>query len=432
MESFENSSDEDEGSRISLISEDVDCSHDYETSMTEFKKIINWREDDDDASTSTSDSASDDLDAVQLRHSNRPKHKWFVVPELASRERGCNPLFHRRCYSSLHVAEHLTVMQELNEHRGGVNGLNFNQKGNLLASCSDDLTVIIWNWAVEKKRHVFDSGHTSIVYQCKWLPFDDNYLITCGRDGYVRLLDMNRGTSRKVAAHDANKLDIPLDSPHIVLSAGLDAKVLSIDIRESEATELTVVKDGTYNVGLSSVQSNPMNTNEFCVGGHAPEVRIYDRRKASTQLHKLYPAHLIGILSYVLVTSAVYNYNGTEILASYSGELIYLFDAVSPKSGEFVHSYDGHRNSTAVKGVSFFGPKSEFVVSGCDTRNICVWDKESEVIINSMAGRIPGVVDYLEPHPHVPVLATANGLSYDVKIWAPCNVQTPTTTWDQS
>lgn len=434
MESLGNSSDEDSGrQRLSQgVSSPSISEDDSMDSTIEFNKIKSWLDDMKEDDDTTSDSSSDDLDDVQLRHTNRPKPKWSVVPELTSRERGCNPLFHRRCYGSLHVAERLTIMQELNEHRGCVNGLNFNQKGNLLASCSDDLAVIVWNWAVGKKRHIFDTGHTSNVFQSKWLPFDDNFLITCARDGLVRLLDVNRGASRNVATHDApaHKLDIQSDMPYVVLSAGEDAKVLSIDIRENEATELTVVKDGIHNVRLYSIQSHPMNSNEFCVGGVAPEVRIYDRRKASTQLHKLCPAHLIGSPENVLVTSAVYNYNGTEILASYSDELIYLFDAVSPQFGDFVHSYDGHSNTITVKGVSFFGPKSEFVISGSDNRDIFVWDKESEVIVNSMAAGKRGVVNCLEPHPHIPVLATS-GLRYDVKIWAPSNHQSPTI-WEHS
>lgn len=50
------------------------------------------------------------------------------------------------------------------------------------------------------------------------------------------------------------------------------------------------------------------------------------------------PSH---ILSYI--TSAVYNYCGTEILASYSEDDIYLFDAYG-RSNSVLHSYSGHLN----------------------------------------------------------------------------------------
>lgn len=49
--------------------------------------------------------------------------------------------------------------------QGCVNALNFNQKGNLLASGSDDLAVIIWDWARGKKQHWFESGHCSNMFQ---------------------------------------------------------------------------------------------------------------------------------------------------------------------------------------------------------------------------------------------------------------------------
>ena len=36
----------------------------------------------------------------------------------------------------------------------------------------------------------------------------------------------------------------------------------------------------------------------------------------------------------------------------------------------------GHRNSATVKGVNFYGPESQYVISGSDCGNIFLWDKQ--------------------------------------------------------
>ena len=71
-----------------------------------------------------------------------------------------------------------------------------------------------------------------------------------------------------------------------------------------------------------------------------------------------------------------------------------------------------------MKGVNFFGLESEYIVSGSDCGNVFLWDKNSEKIVQYMEGDFEGVVNCLEPHPHIPVLATS-GLDHDVKIFSP-------------
>ncbi|XP_026668353.1 DDB1- and CUL4-associated factor 8-like isoform X2 [Ceratina calcarata] len=350
-----------------------------------------------------------------------PKPSWYVVPELVHREMGMNPLFPRRCYGSLHVVERFQLTYELREHEGCVNALNFNKAGNLLASGSDDLNVVIWDWARGRRRANFVSQHKSNIFQVKWMYYAEHLVATCARDGQVRLLDTTggRGTSRKLATHNAptHKLALHPDTPDVIISVGEDAKVLSIDIRESKPTKLLVVKNGSARLRLYSVHSNPLSSNEFCVSGQFQFVKVYDRRNVSVPIYELCPKHLTENKN-VHVTCALYNYNGTEILASYNDEDIYLFDTVSPQPGDFAHKYEGHRNSATVKGVNFFGPKSEYVISGSDCRNIFIWDKNSEAIVNWMFGDENGVVNCLEPHPHTPILATS-GLDCGVKIWVP-------------
>lgn len=46
----------------------------------------------------------------------------------------------------------------------------------------------------------------------------------------------------------------------------------------------------------------------------------------------------------------------------------------------------------SVKGVNFYGPRSEFIVSGSDCGHIFLWDKETESIVQLLEGDVAGVV----------------------------------------
>lgn len=45
-----------------------------------------------------------------------------------------------------------------------------------------------------------------------------------------------------------------------------------------------------------------------------------------------------------------------------------------------------------VKGVNFFGPRSEFIMSGSDCGNVYFWDKHTESIVQWMNADENGVV----------------------------------------
>lgn len=381
----------------------------------------------DDSNEWTTASEEEFNIASSVLQKEKPKSKCFVVQELCKRQIGSNPEFSDRFYGSLQAVQRLKLKCKLKEHQGCVNCLNFNQKGNLLASTSDDLTVNIWDWATEKKQFTFQTGHKSNVFQAKWMPFDsESLMVTTAHDGQVRLLELPVGRSRRIGSHQGpvHKVAIHKETPHVILSCGEDGKILSIDIRESKPYRLMVVEEEMHEVQLYSIDSHPLNCNEFCVGGRIQTVQVFDRRKVSAPLYKYCPSHLTQS-KIAHVTCALYNYNGTEILASYNDEDIYLFDTLYPHpSGDFAHRYQGHRNNATVKGVNFFGPKSEYIVSGSDCGNIFIWDKDTESIVQWLLGDEQGVVNFLETHPFIPVLATS-GLDYDVKVWVPSSEELP-------
>uniref|UniRef100_A0A9J8APU9 DDB1 and CUL4 associated factor 8 n=2 Tax=Cyprinus carpio TaxID=7962 RepID=A0A9J8APU9_CYPCA len=364
---------------------------------------------------------------------------WCAVPSLRAREIGRDSRqFVKRVCGARGLVQRLELQGRLERHTGCVNTLHFNPSGTRLASGSDDLRVVIWDWAHRRAELEFDSGHKSNVFQAKFLPHSgDSTLAMCARDGQIRVAELSATqrckNTKRVAQHKgaAHKLALEPDSPCSFLSAGEDAVVFGIDLRlDRPANKLVVVKEGEKKVGLYTIFVNPANTHHFAVGGRDQYVRIYDQRKINEHdnngvLKKFCPSHLVSSESKTNITCLVYSHDGTELLASYNDEDIYLFDSSHSDGADYRRRYKGHRNNATVKGVNFYGPCSEFVVSGSDCGHIYLWDKNSARVVQFMEGDRGGVVNCLEPHPHLPGLATS-GLDHDVKLWAP-TAENPTT-----
>lgn len=225
---------------------------------------------------------------------------------------------------------------------------------------------------------------------------------------------------------------------------------LQFDLRESRSTRLFTcygIPSSTKPrraqvVRLNAIVINPRNPNYFSVGGSDEYARVYDIRRfepdSSTLQDKpvdvFTPTHLIGA-GQVHITCVAYSLQ-EELLVSYNDELIYCFDksmGLGPdpkaaaeakkdeKSDETLKPgpqvYKGHRNAQTVKGVSFFGPNTEYVSSGSDCGHIFIWKKRGGQLIQMIRGDNQ-VVNCLEPHPYATILATS-GFEKHVKVWAP-------------
>ncbi|OCT66567.1 DDB1- and CUL4-associated factor 8 isoform X1 [Xenopus laevis] len=360
-----------------------------------------------------------------------PPPQWRALSALRQRQMGSSTRFIYEACGARGFVQRFHLLHGLDGHSGCVNTLHFNQRGTCLASGSDDLKVVVWDWVRRKPVLEFESGHKSNVFQAKFLPNSgDSTLAMCARDGQVRVAELSAThcckNTKRVAQHKgaSHKLALEPDSPCTFLSAGEDAVVFTIDLRQDRpASRLVVTKEKESKVGLYTIYVNPANTYQFAVGGRDQFVRIYDQRKINENvnngvLKKFCPHHLVTSEAKANITCLVYSHDGSELLASYNDEDIYLFNSSHSDGAEYIKRYKGHRNNATVKGVNFYGPRSEFVVSGSDCGHIFLWEKSSCQIVQFMDGDKGGVVNCLEPHPHLPVLATS-GLDYDVKIWLP-------------
>ena len=90
-------------------------------------------------------------------------------------------------------------------------------------------------------------------------------------------------------------------------------------------------------------------------------------------------------------------------------------EAMGPEARGYRMVYRGHRNDRTVKQVSFYGSRSEFIVSGSDDGHIFVWEREAGRLVQLLHADRIGAVNCLEPHPNLPMLATS-GLENDAKV----------------
>lgn len=137
----------------------------------------------------------------------------------------------RKALNSLSNVRRLKHTQTLSEHEGCVNALNFNGGGSLLISGSDDYRVCIWDWAKSNVILQYESGHKSNVFQTKFVPFSgDTQIVTCARDGQVRLgLISSSGTflgTKRVAKH--------ADSCHKVSEVFICSRSLQLSLNKCE------------------------------------------------------------------------------------------------------------------------------------------------------------------------------------------------------
>ncbi|GAB2219505.1 hypothetical protein Droror1_Dr00007141 [Drosera rotundifolia] len=378
--------------------------------------------------------------------------------------------FAHRLAASEDLVLRLEILRKLEKHRGCVNTVSFNASGDILVTGSDDRKILLWDWEMGRVKLSFDSGHSNNVFQAKFMPYtDDRTIVTCAADGQVRLAQIpDRGgvETSLLGSHAAraHKLAIEPGSPYSFYTSAEDGLVQHFDLRTKSATKLFTchsIHHRRYHpyLQLNAITINPRNPNFFAVAGGDAYTRLYDIRKTTWNSSGcdqpadfFCPDHLVGD-EQVGITGLTFS-DQSELLVSYNDEQIYLFtkemglghspatSSSSSSSSEALEAgpdcddspemyrsdvnadeksrpqvYKGHRNQETVKGVSFFGPRCEYVASGSDCGNIFIWRKKDGELLRVMRGD-RDVVNCIESHPHTTMMASS-GIESDIKIWTP-------------
>ena len=78
-------------------------------------------------------------------------------------------------------------------HTNSIHDLSFNNNGTLLASCSTDMSVRIWNFEDDFRCIKTFNGHDHAVTGVAFDPSNNDIVLSCSRDGTVRCWDLQTG-----------------------------------------------------------------------------------------------------------------------------------------------------------------------------------------------------------------------------------------------
>lgn len=282
--------------------------------------ILRGRNSSDYVSPDSADSArikEKDEEVNKLLNKQKPAYTWSAAYELMRREHGLSGDgrtslrngftygFNNRFYASRHVVERMKLSHVLRKHNGCVNCLNFNKSGDLLVTGSDDARLIVWDWAGNKVKHIWKSGHSSNIFQSKFVPtspFID--IISAARDGRVRrsIVPSSGGkvqtSNLYIHRGPVHKLVICPDNPSEIISVGEDGFICSKDLREEyhkiDLLQVMSHVKKSRKVRLFSISHHPFAP-EICVSGSDCYVRVYDKRSMKDPVRTMCPEHILEV-----------------------------------------------------------------------------------------------------------------------------------------
>ncbi|CAG2161831.1 unnamed protein product [Oppiella nova] len=202
--------------------------------------------------------------------------------------------FERKMQINDSLIRRLGLEAELEGHSGCVNCLDWNQRGTLLASGSDDVQIIIWDPFRHRRVHSLQSGHQGNIFSVKFVPkTNDNIVCSGAADCRVKVHDMTGSETILVCCCHlgrVKRLAVAPDVPHMFWSAAEDGLVLQYDLRErhrcSSVSNNVLINLMDYNgpnAEVKCIAVNPMRPELIAVGANDPFVRLYDRRMISLQ-----------------------------------------------------------------------------------------------------------------------------------------------------
>ena len=304
---------------------------------------------------------------------------------------------------------------------------------------------------------------------------ESNSLVSCGRDGLVVMHLLRNGTldsSRIISRHrgSASRISVePSSNNEHFASAGEDGKVFIFDTRQGAAEGDLISQVFTLKcergrsqapIAIRAIAHRPSAPHEILVAGEerpvvqgAP-VRIFDVRNLSLPVATIIAGRAIGSF----VTGADWSHDGQRLVVTVNDEDSHVFDfgeagarildddcirvfsgleerrmwpppdsppgaASNPRapaaSTPSSATLRGHRNHLTIKNCAFYGPRSEYVLQGCDTGRLIIYDAANGRVVTAFVADRDGPPNNIAPHPRGLPFILTSGIENRARLWVP-------------
>ncbi|KAJ8373235.1 hypothetical protein AAFF_G00267270 [Aldrovandia affinis] len=274
--------------------------------------------------------------------------------------------FQRHYHVTDSFIKRLGLEAELQGHSGCVNCLEWNEKGDLLASGSDDQHAIVWDPFRHRKLITMHTGHAANIFSVKFLPHSgDRILVTGAADTKVHVHDLTAKETIHMFSEHTNRVKriaVAPMWPSTFWSAAEDGIIRQYDLRESSKRSEVLINLTEYCgqlVEAKCLAVNPRDNNYLAVGANGPFVRLYDIRMIHNHRKSMSSSVAAGVhtfcdrqkpipdgagqyyvaghlpvklpeynnrLRVLVATYVTFSPDGTELLVNMGGEQVYLFD----------------------------------------------------------------------------------------------------------
>nr|CAH7712176.1 unnamed protein product [Callosobruchus chinensis] len=242
------------------------------------------------------------------------------------------------------LVQRLDLLKSLPIHEGCVNTICWNETGEYILSGSDDQHLVITNGYDYKVKANYHTSHRANIFSAKFLPStNDTQIVSCAGDGVILHTDLNRPQETYDSQFNCHAgtttyevITIPHD-PFSFLSCGEDGTVRWFDLRtKSSCYKQRCNEDIIISCqrAVTALAISPTTSYQLAIGCADSMVRIYDRRKLSTQIGAYvlaepfctFVAPHFGTDRHYRITSLSYSNDGQDMLVSYSSDYLYLFN----------------------------------------------------------------------------------------------------------